>query len=125
MNQVKITNTGANFTEMRVTLRPETLGDIVLRVMTQNGVVTAMFEAENQRVKEALEASFNQLRDALQESGIKFTELTVYVRQDGEERASQFERAAQASRTRAEEVNEAAEELLEISYHNGVIDVTA
>jgi flagellar hook-length control protein FliK len=64
MNQVKIASGGGQFNEIRMTLRPETLGDIVLRVVTQNGIVMAQFEAENQRVKEALEADFNSLRNA-------------------------------------------------------------
>jgi flagellar hook-length control protein FliK len=123
MNQVKLTNAGENFTEIRITLRPETLGDIVLRVITQNGIVMAQFEAESQRVKEALEANFNQLRDALTEQGIKFSELSVSVRQEHDERMRQFEKARQASRNRAESIEEVSEE--EISYHNGVIDVTA
>jgi len=126
MGQMKLTNSGGNFTEIRIALRPESLGDIVLRVITQNGIVMAQFEAENQRVKEALEANFNQLRDALEEQGIAFSELSVFVRQDENERAGQFERARQASRHRAESIEEATPAIQEeISYHNGMIDVTA
>jgi flagellar hook-length control protein FliK len=124
MSQVKVSNAGANFTEIRLTLKPESLGDIVLRVLTQNGIVTAQFEAESQRVKEALESSFNLLRDALQEAGIKFSELSVSVRQDNDEKMKQFEKARQASRNRAESIEDISEEA-EISYHNGMIDVTA
>jgi flagellar hook-length control protein FliK len=125
MNHVKISSSGAQFNEIKMTLRPETLGDIVLRVITQNGIVMAQFEAENQRVKEALESNFNQLRDALQESGIKFSELSVFVRQDENERANQFERARQSVRNRAESVEDVSEAEEKISYHNGLIDVTA
>ena len=127
MNQVKVTNVGGNFAEIRVTLRPESLGDIVLRVMTQNGIVTAQLEAENQRVKEALEASMNNLRDALEEQGIQFAELSVNVRQDDNERMNQFERARQESRHRMESIKSADAEAQPevISLHNGVIDVTA
>ncbi|MCL2355850.1 MAG: flagellar hook-length control protein FliK [Defluviitaleaceae bacterium] len=124
MTQVKLTSSGGQFNEIRMTLRPESLGDIVLRVITQNGIVTAQFEAESQRVKELLESDFNQLRDALQEQGIAFSELSVSVRQDGGEQLSQFERARQAARHRAESVEDVSEPE-EISYHNGVIDVTA
>jgi flagellar hook-length control protein FliK len=124
VNQVKVINTGGQFTEMRLTLRPESLGDIVLRVLTQNGIVTAQFEAENQRVKEALEADFGMLRDALEEQGIKFSELSVSVRQNEDERMNQFEQARQGSRHRAESIEDVSEEA-EISHHNGVIDVTA
>jgi flagellar hook-length control protein FliK len=82
MSQIRV-HTGEQVTEMRLTLRPESLGDIVLRVLTQNGIVTAQFVAESQRVREALESNFNQLRDALSEQGIAFSELSVSVRQNG------------------------------------------
>ncbi|MCL2223875.1 MAG: flagellar hook-length control protein FliK [Defluviitaleaceae bacterium] len=125
MNQVKLVSSGGQFSEIRMTLKPETLGDIVLRVITHNGIIMAQFEAENQRVKEALESDFNSLRNALEEQGLKFSELSVSVRQDANERANQFERARQNSRNRAESVEDVSEEAEQVSYHNGVIDVTA
>ena len=125
MTQVKVSYTGQNFTEIRMTLRPESLGEIVLRVMTQNGIVMAQFEAENQRVKEALEASFNQLRDALSEAGVAFGELNVYVRHEGEDRMHQFEREARAARRRVEELQ--TEEIPDTKdpLHTGVLDEVA
>lgn len=128
MGQVRVTSTGGNFAEMRMTLRPESLGDIVLRVITQNGIVTAQFEAESQKIKETLEANFNQLRDALEEQGLQFSELSVSVREEGNERMNEFERARQASRRRMEtivNVGEVEEEPPQISLHNGTIDLTA
>jgi flagellar hook-length control protein FliK len=129
MSQVKITQAGGQFTEMRITLRPESLGDITLRVLTHNGIVTAQFEAESQRVKEALEANFNQLRDALEEQGIQFSELSVSVRQDENERMNQFERERQRTRHRADAINGEEdlqiEEAPSITAHKGVIDITA
>ncbi|MCL2047625.1 MAG: flagellar hook-length control protein FliK [Defluviitaleaceae bacterium] len=124
-NQIKLTNAGENFTEIKMTLKPATLGDIILRVVTQNGIVMAQFEAENQRVKEALESSFNQLRDSLHGAGIQFSELSVSVRQDNNERMSQFQRARQQSRVRAESIADVSEIEEEISHHDGMIDVTA
>ena len=123
MSQVKVSSTGQNFTEMRITLKPESLGEIVLRVMTQNGIVMAQFEAENQRVKEALESNFNQLRDALADAGLTFGELNVYVRQDGSERLHQFERERQAARRRMEQIQ--AEEVPGTNdpLHTGILDV--
>jgi len=128
MSQVRVTQVGGQFTEMRMTLRPETLGDIVLRVLTQNGIVVAQFEAESQRVKETLEANFNQLRDALEEQGIAFSELSVSVRQDENERMNQMEHGRQRVRNRIDSVNgeEIPEETQSIDpYHNGYIDITA
>ncbi|MCL2016031.1 MAG: flagellar hook-length control protein FliK [Defluviitaleaceae bacterium] len=87
------------FTELRMTLRPEHLGDVTLRVAVQNGIVTAMFVAESQRIKEIIEANFNQLRNALEEQGISIAELFVSVNtgdnSDQTEQMSQYLKAQQ------------------------------
>ncbi|MCL2188152.1 MAG: flagellar hook-length control protein FliK [Defluviitaleaceae bacterium] len=130
MSQIRV-HTGEQVTEMRMTLRPESLGDIVLRVMTQNGIVTAQFIAENQRVREALESSFNQLRDALREQGIQFSELSVSVKQDGEDPQQLFEQGRQSTRNRAQNINAALEEdgsvpeAQNIDFDNTTINLTA
>ena len=126
MTQVKVASSGQNFTEMRMTLRPESLGEIMLRVITQNGIVMAQFEAESQRIKETLESNFNQLRDALTEAGIAFGELNVFVRQEGEERLNQFERERLAARRRMESI--LAEEEIDVTkdpLHSGILDEVA
>ena len=126
MTQVKVATSGQNFTEMRITLRPESLGEIMLRVITQNGIVMAQFEAESQRIKETLESNFNQLRDALTEAGVAFGELNVFVRQEGQERLNQFERERLAARRRMESIL-AEEEVDETKdpLHNGILDEVA
>ncbi|MCL1988783.1 MAG: flagellar hook-length control protein FliK [Firmicutes bacterium] len=87
------------FVELRMTLRPEHLGDVTLRVAVQNGIVTAMFVAESQRIKEIIESNFNQLRDALEEQGISIAELFVSVNtgddNDQTEQMSQYLKAQQ------------------------------
>lgn len=79
-------------TEIKITLKPEHLGDVTLKVSTQNGIVTAQFVAENQRVKEIIEAGFNQLRDSLRQQGLDISQLQVSV---GKENSEQMERFAQ------------------------------
>jgi flagellar hook-length control protein FliK len=124
MNQVmsRIRTAGDSFSEIRLTLKPENLGDITLRVATQNGIVTAQFVAESERVREIIEANFNQLRDVLTEQGINFSELSVSVRQeDRDAQMAQFEQGRQANRVRrqriaevgSEEIEEPQEELLQ------------
>ncbi|MCL2499228.1 MAG: flagellar hook-length control protein FliK [Defluviitaleaceae bacterium] len=126
MSQIRV-HTGEQVTEMRLTLRPESLGDIVLRVLTQNGIVTAQFIAESQRVREALESSFNQLRDALQDQGIQFSELSVSVRDDENERMNRFAQGRQNTRNRAasvESVEEAVATTTSIDF-DATIDLSA
>ena len=85
LSKVKTIST-ENFAELRINLRPEHLGDVSLRIATQNGVVAALFVAENQRIKEIIESQFNQLREALTEQGIEVSELFVSVNSDDSER---------------------------------------
>ena len=126
MSQVRVINSGGQFTEMRMTLRPESLGDIMLRVVTQNGIVIAQFEAESQRVKEALEASFNQLRDALTEAGIRFSELSVSVRQGHDERMNRYYEGRSRTRGRIESItDETLEDDVIESFHDGDVDLRA
>lgn len=76
--------------EVKIILKPEELGDISLKIATQNGVVTAQFTAESQRVKEIIEANFNQLRDMLSEQGVNIGALEVNVSSDGEGQNQEF-----------------------------------
>ena len=91
------------FSEIRLTLKPETLGEVALRIATLNGIVTAMFVAENQRVKEIIESNLNQLKDSLQEQGLEVSQLSVSVGQgDAEERMNQYLKAQQEAFRRAQ-----------------------
>lgn len=65
--------------EIKITLKPEYLGDVSLKITSQNGIVTAQFTAESQRIKEIIEDNFNSLKDMLNEKGIEISELSVSV----------------------------------------------
>jgi flagellar hook-length control protein FliK len=69
--------------EMVMKLEPESLGKLNLKIVIENGLVTAKFVAESQQVKEVLESSFNQLKDALQQKGITVQGFSVSVKQEG------------------------------------------
>ena len=93
-------------TELRLTLKPETLGEVMLRVITQNGIVSAQFYAETQRIKEIIEANLNQMRSALAEKGIEVAELSAFVAQEQSEHEamSSFERERTLSAARINRV---------------------
>ncbi|MCL2565191.1 MAG: flagellar hook-length control protein FliK [Defluviitaleaceae bacterium] len=65
--------------EIKMSLRPESLGEVSLRIASENGIITAHFVAESQRVKEIIESNFNQLKDTLAEQGVNVAELSVSV----------------------------------------------
>ncbi|MDR1532559.1 MAG: flagellar hook-length control protein FliK [Clostridiales bacterium] len=77
-----------NISEIKITLKPEHLGDVSMKVSMENGLVTAQFVAENQRVKELIESNFNQLRDFLQQQGLDVSSLSVSVGQKQDGRSS-------------------------------------
>ncbi|MCL2617588.1 MAG: flagellar hook-length control protein FliK [Defluviitaleaceae bacterium] len=97
---------GANISEIRLTLRPENLGDVTMRISSENGIVMASFVAENARVKEAIEANMNQLRQALEEKGIEISELSVSVESEADERMKQFLQQQAAVSGRMREITE-------------------
>lgn len=83
-----------DMSEVKILLRPEHLGEVSLKIATQNGIVTAQFTAENQKVKEIIESNFNQLKDMLLEKGIDVGNLEVDVSDKGQQ-FSNFENQQQ------------------------------
>ncbi len=81
VDSVKV-NFDPSFTEIKIQLSPENLGDVTLKVVTENGIVTAQFVAENEKVKEIIESNFTDLSDTLKQKGISVSELSVSVGQD-------------------------------------------
>lgn len=66
-------------TQVKMTLKPESLGEVQMKIISQNGIVTAQFIAESQRVKEAIEAGFTDLKDMLSQQGVDIGQLSVSV----------------------------------------------
>lgn len=77
-----------DLSEVKILLRPEQLGEVSLKIATQNGIVTAQFIAESQKVKEIIESNFNQLRDMLSEQGVDVGALEVNVSNSDEEKTT-------------------------------------
>ncbi len=77
-----------DLSEVKILLRPEQLGEVSLKIATQNGIVTAQFIAESQKVKEIIESNFNQLRDMLSEQGVDVGALEVNVSNGDEEKTT-------------------------------------
>lgn len=65
--------------EVRIFLRPENLGDLHLKVKIEQDVVTAKFTAQSQEVKAIIENNLGQLKQALDEMGIKVGKFQVNV----------------------------------------------
>lgn len=68
--------------EMVIDLKPDSLGKLSLKVVTENGIVMAKFIADNQQVREILESNMQFLKDSLEKQGMNVQGFSVSVRQD-------------------------------------------
>lgn len=68
-----------NTTSMEMQLNPENLGKIYVQVTAKEGVVTAHLAVQNEIVKEALENQTIQLRENMNQQGIKVEAVEVTI----------------------------------------------
>ena len=74
--------TGAS-SEMRLSLVPQTLGDVNVKLVVEAGNVSAHVLAQTSEVRDALTAAQPLLTKALADAGLKLTSLRVDVSGDG------------------------------------------
>jgi flagellar hook-length control protein FliK len=90
--------------EMVIKLKPAHLGELTLRVVVgSNGSVSALFKTENPEVRSIIESSMFQLKQELQQQGLKVDSIDVYSGQDqlfGGESGSNANRQQQNSHSR-------------------------
>ena len=86
-------------TQMVIRLRPEHLGELTLRVAVgADGAVQASFHSDNAHVRNVIENSLVQLRQELNNQGIKIDRVGVYAGlADGQMPQSQGQEAWQQS----------------------------
>ncbi|WP_027084305.1 flagellar hook-length control protein FliK [Cohnella panacarvi] len=68
---------GNGTTEARLTLTPEHLGQVDIRIIMQNGQLTAQFMTDNVMARELLENQMSQLRSSLSAQGLQVDRLEV------------------------------------------------
>ena len=77
VDQARLIRSDAN-TEMVIRLNPEHLGELTLRVaVTAGGAINATFHTENAQVRGLLESSMIQLKQELQQQGLKVNNVDV------------------------------------------------
>lgn len=74
-----------NSSEMNIQLKPEFLGKLSIKVLVEDGLVTARFVTDNNHVKQVLESSLGALRQSLESQGLKVDKTEVEV-QTGNDR---------------------------------------
>ena len=73
-----------NKSEFKMQLSPESLGNLLIKISVEKGIMTAKVFTENYQIKELLESNLNQLRINLGEKGINVSSLEVSVGQQQE-----------------------------------------
>ncbi len=68
---------------LEVQLTPEHLGKVMMKLEMSKGTMSASIKVENSEVKNALEASIVELKQALEEKGVSVKEINVSVSEDG------------------------------------------
>ena len=76
-------------TSMEMQLNPENLGKVMLNVSTKNGAVTAQMTVENEAVRAAVESQLVQLKESLNNQGLKVEAVEVSVETKSFERQEQ------------------------------------
>ncbi len=72
-------NAGNDVTTLQMQLNPEHLGKLYLELSAREGNVSARIMAQNETVKEALEAQIVELRQNMNEAGVKVEAIEVTV----------------------------------------------
>ncbi len=123
---VKIHN-GKELTEMELQLHPASLGNVKVTLATKGGIVTAQLTTENEIVKNAIESQVSQLKQNLEEQGVRIEAIEVSVashqmernleQNAGDRQQEQAEEAGSIHKVRKTSINlnsfEDADELLE------------
>ncbi len=68
--------------EMIIRLKPEHLGELTMRIVVENGTVSAAFHSSNPDVRAALEASQLQFRQEMTSQGLKVNDVGIYASLD-------------------------------------------
>jgi len=84
-NQLQSRNIGnIRHSEIHFSLKPEHLGDVSMRLIMENNVLTAKIKVENQDVKQAIESNFAQLERDLNNQGIKVQKVEVTLKNEAD-----------------------------------------
>jgi len=66
-------------TQIKINLKPETLGNVRMNIVSENGIVKVSFIVENKLVKDIIENNLNHLKHNLQNQGVAVQEFSVEV----------------------------------------------
>jgi flagellar hook-length control protein FliK len=77
-----------NVSEMRLQLKPESLGQVTINVRMEEGSMVARIDVSQPQVRAAMEANLPQLRDALVTRGIQVDRIDILMASNSSSRES-------------------------------------
>lgn len=102
--RVRVTNL-SEVSSIEMQLNPENLGKMYVNISSKQGMVNAQIAATNEMVKEALEAQIYELKESLQQSGVKVDAIEVTIA------SHEFEKNLEQGQSREEQEAERQEEM--------------
>jgi len=109
--------------EMVMKLKPDDLGKVTVKLSLENGIISAKFLAESEKVKEILESNFNQLKESLEKQGMMIQEFSVSV-DSGEAKERMFYERKQRLFNKKDDTIDTSFDYNNVSYYEyGEADV--
>ena len=103
---IKTVIKSSSATEMTMVLAPEQLGELTLKLTTRDGVVSAAFVVESEKIKEIIEKNLKELAETLELQGVEISDLEVFVKQENNQQMEAFLRESQKSKARVSQIIE-------------------
>ncbi|MDD5672690.1 MAG: flagellar hook-length control protein FliK [Chitinivibrionales bacterium] len=75
--------------EVRLTLRPESLGEVHIKIRVDGDIVSTRINVENQQVKQIVESNFSHLKDALSQQHLQSGSFEVSVTGGAQQRLAE------------------------------------
>lgn len=69
--------------EVKIKLKPDVLGEMVMKIGVEKGVVTAKIVVDNHKTKEIIEGNLIQLKEEIKNTGLEIKTFEVFVKNDG------------------------------------------
>ncbi|KDR95165.1 hook-length control protein FliK [Peptoclostridium litorale DSM 5388] len=72
-----------NFKSLEINLEPESLGKVLLRIVSENGTLSAKIITSNEKVKAAIDVNMEEVKETLAQQGIDIKSIDVSVDSEG------------------------------------------
>lgn len=107
-------------TEMEMQLHPASLGTVNLQLTARGGSVTAQFTVQNEAVKSAMETQLVQLKEDLENQGVKVEAVEVTLASHGFERNLNEQNHEQSEQNQQNKVKAARRKIINLNEYDSL-----